>query len=292
MGRRRYGANASLNGTRPFPADNAWNQDIRDEPVDPNSATLIASCGTGTCIRTSARVEWRAERHSVRRRRGQSGARARHLRVRGRERSRSVSDSGGRAHRRRHERDGDRHVLVVDRDNWKLYELFDAIAANGVAARARRDLRPELVQRAAARRVDLGGRGGAADLAGSGALRRGRRVREIRHALRFTCPETTRRAYVPPGAALREQPHRREPAAHGDARAAAQPTYDISDVPAGRAGDPTGAEDATGCSSPTTAAPGSSAGPGLRAGTTDNLATLTRVSSQSFEVVRMVNIVP
>src|ERR1041385_6214821 len=36
---------ASLNGRRPFPADNPWNTDISAAPVDPNSATLIASCG-------------------------------------------------------------------------------------------------------------------------------------------------------------------------------------------------------------------------------------------------------
>jgi hypothetical protein len=28
-----------------FPPDNAWNRDISSEPVDPNSANLIASCG-------------------------------------------------------------------------------------------------------------------------------------------------------------------------------------------------------------------------------------------------------
>src|SRR4029078_8788278 len=29
--------------------------------------------------------------------------------------------------------DGDRHVLVLDSDNWKLYELFDAHHLNGGA---------------------------------------------------------------------------------------------------------------------------------------------------------------
>lgn len=28
---------------------------------------------------------------------------------------------------------GDRHVLVIDRDNWKLYELFDAHPVDGGA---------------------------------------------------------------------------------------------------------------------------------------------------------------
>ncbi|HOV20542.1 MAG TPA: hypothetical protein PLK10_13990, partial [Ottowia sp.] len=39
------GPGASLNGAVPFPADNAWNTDISTAPVDPNSDALIASIG-------------------------------------------------------------------------------------------------------------------------------------------------------------------------------------------------------------------------------------------------------
>ena len=39
------GPGADLNGFRPFPADNAWNTDISDLPVDPNSASFIAFIG-------------------------------------------------------------------------------------------------------------------------------------------------------------------------------------------------------------------------------------------------------
>jgi hypothetical protein len=42
------GVGASLNGAVPFPRDNAWNTDISKEPVDPNSDNLIASIGLGT----------------------------------------------------------------------------------------------------------------------------------------------------------------------------------------------------------------------------------------------------
>ena len=41
------GAGAALNGALAFPADNAWNADIRSAPVDPNSDALIASIGLG-----------------------------------------------------------------------------------------------------------------------------------------------------------------------------------------------------------------------------------------------------
>jgi len=39
------GPGASLNGALPFPADNPWNTDISAAPVDPASGTLIASIG-------------------------------------------------------------------------------------------------------------------------------------------------------------------------------------------------------------------------------------------------------
>ncbi|MGP1691919.1 MAG: hypothetical protein ACTS6O_05370, partial [Giesbergeria sp.] len=39
------GAWANLNGAVPFPADNAWNTDISNAPTDANSDTLIASIG-------------------------------------------------------------------------------------------------------------------------------------------------------------------------------------------------------------------------------------------------------
>src|SRR5450432_2739483 len=42
------GPQASLHGKQVFPASNPWNQDISALPVDPNSATLIATLGTTT----------------------------------------------------------------------------------------------------------------------------------------------------------------------------------------------------------------------------------------------------
>ena len=42
------GVDASLNGDVSFPADNAWNTDVSAMPVDPNSANLIASIGLTT----------------------------------------------------------------------------------------------------------------------------------------------------------------------------------------------------------------------------------------------------
>src|SRR5438477_3071118 len=39
------GANASLHGRRPFPAENPWNRAISQDPVDPRSERLIAAIG-------------------------------------------------------------------------------------------------------------------------------------------------------------------------------------------------------------------------------------------------------
>jgi hypothetical protein len=41
------GQGASLNGFVPFPADNAWNQNVSVAPVDPNSAAIINFIGAG-----------------------------------------------------------------------------------------------------------------------------------------------------------------------------------------------------------------------------------------------------
>ena len=94
---------------------------------------------------------------------------------------------------------GDRHVLVVDVDNWRLYELFDARPVGGGASWTAGSgavfdlysiaLRP--------------GGWTSADAAGlpifPGLVRYDEAVTRgvIAHALRFTCP-VTRRAYVDP----------------------------------------------------------------------------------------------
>ena len=48
MANASLGAGASLNGAVPFPANNAWNTVISKAPVDPNSDNLIASIGLTT----------------------------------------------------------------------------------------------------------------------------------------------------------------------------------------------------------------------------------------------------
>jgi hypothetical protein len=94
---------------------------------------------------------------------------------------------------------GDRHVIVIDRDNWKLYELFSAYPVNGgaswrAASGAVFDLNSNALRPAGWTSAD------AAGLPIFPGLVRYDEVfeqREIKHALRFTA-QSTRRAYVYP----------------------------------------------------------------------------------------------
>ncbi len=194
------GPGASLNGLRPFPSDNPWNTEIADAPVDPNSDVLIASCGIRN-LHPDFGTTWNGAPNGIP-----------HIVVDGDQPRVPVSfdyadesdpgpypipadapiegGPGGT---------GDRHVIVVDRDNWILYELFDAHPLDGGArwragSGAIFDLNSNQLRPAGWT---------SADAAGlpifPGLVRYDEVVEqgEIRHALRFTCPRT-RRAYVHP----------------------------------------------------------------------------------------------
>lgn len=193
-------ANGPLNGRRPFPADNPWNTSIASAPVDPNSATLIASCGLRT-LHPDFGTVWNGRPIGIP-----------YVVVSGQQAKVPVTfeyasesdpgpypvppdapvEGGSGA-------DGDRHVLIVDRDNWILYELFAARPVDGgsrweAGSGAIFDLRSNALRPAGWT---------SADAAGlpifPGLVRYDEVVEqgEILHALRFTCP-ATRRAYVPP----------------------------------------------------------------------------------------------
>ena len=190
----------SLDGRRPFPADNAWNADISTAAVDPNSATLIASCGLrnlhpdfGTTYNGAPNGIPYVVVHA-----GQATVPVTFDYA-------DESDpgpypiptdapiEGGPSST------GDRHVLIVDVDAWKLYELFDAQPMNGGASwhagsGAVFDLGSDALRPAGWT---------SADAAGlpifPGLVRYDEAVtaHQIAHALRFTCPRT-REAYVSP----------------------------------------------------------------------------------------------
>ena len=92
---------------------------------------------------------------------------------------------------------GDRHVLVVDRDNCRLYETWDSHPnANGSWHAGQGAVFSLDLERAPAGRLDLGRRRGTAHPARAGPLRRGRRC-TVAHAIRMTVPHT-QQAYLWP----------------------------------------------------------------------------------------------
>jgi hypothetical protein len=194
------GAGASLNGKRLFPADNAWNQDVSGEPADPNSANLVASMGLGTSLHPDFGTVWNGAPNGIP-----------YVVVSGSQTKVPVtftaygdesdpgpypapSDApveGGPSGT------GDRHVIVIDRDNWKLYELYRAFpggAGWSAEGGAVFDLNSNALRPAGWTSAD------AAGLPIFPGLVRYDEVfgrREITHALRFTAART-RRAYVSP----------------------------------------------------------------------------------------------
>lgn len=194
------GIGASLDGRRVFPADNPWNRDISRLPADPNSDALIRSIGLDKPLHpdfgtvydgvpigipyvivpsTQPRVPVRFEYAD------ESDPGPYPIPP-------DVPIEGGPDSR------GDRHVLVIDRDQWKLYELFAAYPQPDGSWRAGSgavfDLNSNALRPAGWTSAD------AAGLPVFPGLVRYDEVFEqqaIRHALRFTC-RRTRRAYVHP----------------------------------------------------------------------------------------------
>ena len=105
---------------------------------------------------------------------------------------------GGRAS------DGDRHALLLDKDACKLYELYALYPKAAAGRRLGRDLESAL-ERAAARGLDVGGRGGAADLPRARALRRGRARHDRPRAALHRLADAAARTSIPRGTTRRRR---------------------------------------------------------------------------------------
>ena len=195
----RLGKNASLGGRVPFPADNPWNTDISAEPVDSNSDRLIASIGLSTGLHPDFGTVWEGAPIGipymvVGRKQKKVPVSFYYASESNRTKYPIPSNApieGGAAS------DGDRHILIIDRDAWKLYELFDARLVRGrwrAGSGAVFNLKSNTLRPAGWT---------SADAAGlpifPGLVRYDEVVRlgKIEHALRFTV-QRTRRAYVHP----------------------------------------------------------------------------------------------
>jgi hypothetical protein len=203
----RSGTEPGAPGTPPalpsrsvFPADNPWNRDISQDPVDPASDSLIASCGATRELHPDFGTVYDGAPWGIP-----------FITVPGSQKRVPVSfdyadesdpgpypippwapiEGGSSA-------GGDRHVLVVDVDHWVLYELFAAYPVNGGASwtagsGAVFDLSSDALRPAGWTSADAAGLPIFAGLARYDEVAAG----TITHALRFTCP-VTREAYVPP----------------------------------------------------------------------------------------------
>jgi hypothetical protein len=193
------GVGATLAGKQLFPADNPWNADISSQPVDPNSDNLIASIGLTAGLHADFGTVWQGAPNGIP-----------YVVVAGTQAPVPVSfdyadesDPGpypippnapieGGANGT-----GDRHVLVIDKDHWKLYELFAATPQGSgwhAGSGAVFDLSSDALRPAGWT---------SADAAGlpifPGLVRYDEAVTQgaIQHALRFTVVHS-RRAYVSP----------------------------------------------------------------------------------------------
>jgi hypothetical protein len=190
-----------LGGKAVFPSTNAWRTDISAAPRDSNSDNLIASCGATTGMHPDFGTVYAGAPNGLS-----------YVVVHGTQARVPVSFyygdesdpgpypvppyapiEGGSSST------GDRHVIVVDADNWKLYEMYDAHPVNGGASwtggsGAIFDMTAGTVRPAGWTSAD------AAGLPIFPGLVRYDEVgihHVIEHALRYSCART-RKAYVPP----------------------------------------------------------------------------------------------
>jgi hypothetical protein len=196
------GAGASLQGFLPFPADNAWNQDVSAAPVDPNSAAIIAFIGASTGLHADFGAGlWQGAPIGIPYTVVASSAQAKvpvAFTAYGSESDpgpmpipAAAPIEGGTA------ATGDRHVLVMDRDTCLLYELYRAFPqADGswtADAAAIWDLKGNALRPFGWTSADAAGLPILPGLARYDEVAAG----AISHALRFTVP-TSRKAYVLP----------------------------------------------------------------------------------------------
>jgi 3D (Asp-Asp-Asp) domain-containing protein len=195
------GIGASLNGFIPFPADNAWNQDISNSPVDPNSSAIISFIGDTTplhpdfgaglydgssigipydIVSGSPFVSIDYTAYGSQSDRGPMPI-PKNAPIEG------YPNPGS----------GDRHVLVLDRDNCWLYELYSSYPQkNGTwdaGSGAVWDLLNDEQRPYTWTSADAAGLSVFAGLARYDEVASG----EIQHALRFTVPYTES-AITPP----------------------------------------------------------------------------------------------
>jgi hypothetical protein len=188
------GTNATI-ARRFFPDDNPWNQPVDTAAVDPNSAAIISNIGLTTAFHPDFGANWNGGPFGIP-----------YVVVSGTQAPVNVtfdyadeSDPGPYPIPPNPpiEPGSDAHVLVVDRDHWKLYELFAAQKlADGswhAGSGAIYDLSSNALRPAGWTSADAAGLPITPGLVRVDEVAAG----VIAHALRFTVSRT-RRAYISP----------------------------------------------------------------------------------------------
>jgi hypothetical protein len=189
-------------GRRLFPSDNPWNQDISKAPVDSRSDLLIESIGTDESLHPDFGTFYKKKPSGIPYivisktqpkvpilfREGASESDPGPYPI-----PPHAPIEGG------HNADGDRHVLVIDKDNWKLYELYNAYSKdNGkrweAGSGAIFDLNANTLRPAGWTSADAAG---LPILPGLVRYDEVVEQKEMTHAIRFTA-RTTRRGYISP----------------------------------------------------------------------------------------------
>jgi hypothetical protein len=178
-------------GCRVFPADNAWNRDVSKLPVARSSARMIAAIGLDAGLHPDFSDAGRyGIPYSV------VGRGVRRARVRFEYASESDRGPYPIPAHPRIEGGSDRHLLVVDRDACRLYELFAARRVGGrwtAGSGAIWDLGSDRLRPDGWTSADAAGLPILPGLVRADEVARG----VIDHALRFTAPRT-RSAHIPP----------------------------------------------------------------------------------------------
>jgi hypothetical protein len=204
------GANADLGGRLLLPAGDAWNRDISADEVDPASDAILQSIGLDKPLHEDFGLIWKGQPAGI----PYCAVDGDQPRVPVTFEYADESDPGpypvppDAPVEGGPDADGDRHVLVLDRENHTLYELFNAFPVDGgkswkASSGAIFDLKNPKPRPAGWTSADAAGLPILPGLARYDEIvGRG----ELRHALRFTVRKS-RRAYVPP-ASHWASPHR------------------------------------------------------------------------------------
>ncbi|MEO8945657.1 MAG: hypothetical protein ABI338_04095 [Gemmatimonadaceae bacterium] len=181
-----------------FPADNAWNRNVANDPVDPGSAAMVASCGSSASLHPDFGTVYNGAPNGIPYVVVHSGQPTIPVSFDYADESDpgpypvplDAPIEGGSAST------GDRHVIVVDVDAWKLYELYDAHPGSSswtAGSGAVFNLNSDSLRPAGWTSADAAGLPIFPGLVRYDEVAAG----SIAHALRMTCPRT-QKGYVSP----------------------------------------------------------------------------------------------